>query len=126
MRIRVKSEIKEYHIKVTIDNLFFEVDNGSRPDPLGDLKPRIQSLFRAWYHTNLHVIEEFWNVSLELRKFGRRDKYSSQMIFHKMRLDSAISSDFDCYKINQNLGSALGRIIMEIDSELKGMFRTKN
>jgi len=126
MKIQLKSEIKQYQIKVTIDNLFFEVDNGSRPDPLGDLKPRIQALFRAWYHNNLHVIEAFWNVSRQLKKFGRRTKYSSQTIVHKLRWDSLIESDFDCYKINQNLGSALGRIIMEIDSELKGMFRTKN
>ena len=29
------------------------------------------------------------------------------------------------YKINQNIGSALGRIVMAYSDELDGMFRTK-
>jgi hypothetical protein len=47
------------------------------------------------------------------------------MIVHKLRWESALNSDFDQYKINQNLGSALGRVVMALDPRLAGMFRTQ-
>jgi len=92
---------------------------------LSDLRPKIQAMFRAWYPTNMHIIQAFWDWSIYLKLRGKRDYYSSQMIIHKLRWESAINSEFDQYKINQNLGSALGRVVMALDSRLEGMFRVQ-
>ena len=114
---------KAYCSRKRIDRLlsYSETDN-----PLSDLKPNIQAMFRAWYPSNMNIVYEFYNQSLYLKTNGRRDHYSSQMIVHKIRWDSALNSDFDQYKLNQNIGSALGRIVMKLDPRLEGMFRIKN
>ena len=92
---------------------------------MSDLRPKIQALFLAWYPTNMHIVQAFFDWSMYLKVKGKRDYYSSQMIVHKLRWESAINSDFDQYKINQNLGSALGRVVMALDPRLEGMFRVQ-
>jgi len=94
--------------------------------PLDDLQPNIVALFKSWYPSNMHIVSEFYKWSVYLRTHGKRENYSSQMIVHRMRWETALSSDFDNYKLNQNLGSALGRVVMKLDPQLKGMFRTKS
>ena len=111
----------ETDLKEKIDRIFREGDEC----PLSDLRPNIQALFRAWYPTNMQCVVKFYDTCKELKYLGRRQNYSSQMIIHKMRWDSAIESHFDKYKINQNLGSALGRVVMVMDLNLKGMFRKR-
>ena len=114
---------KAYCSKARIDRLF---DCSEMDNPLNDLKPNIKAMFMAWYPTNMDIVYEFYNQSLYLKTNGRREHYSSQMIVHKIRWDSALNSDFDQYKLNQNIGSALGRVIMKLDLRLKGMFRVKS
>ena len=108
-----------------IDKLFRYEDNFFSDNPLTDLRPNIEAMFRAWYPTNMHIVYEFYNQSLYLKTHGKRKHYSSQMIVHKLRWESALNSEFDQYKINQNIGSALGRVVMALDPRLEGMFRTQ-
>ena len=104
-----------------IDELFFGLFN-----PIRDLRSNIQEKFREWYPENIHIVNAFYKWSLFLKRNGKRDNYSSQMIVHKLRWDSLYeeASD-DEFKLNQNNASALGRIVMALDPELDGMFRTK-
>ena len=104
-----------------IDELFFGLFN-----PIRDLRSNIQEKFRKWYPENIHIVNAFYKWSLFLKRNGKRDNYSSQMIVHKLRWDSLYEevSD-DEFKLNQNNASALGRIVMALDPELDGMFRTK-
>jgi len=100
-------------------------ERGMQDTCLSDLRPKVQAMFRAWYPKNMHILQAFFDWSLYLKLKGKRDYYSSQMIVHKLRWESAFNSDFDQYKINQNLGSALGRVVMTLDSRLEGMFRVQ-
>ena len=115
-----------------IDQLFLNDTKGwsersfYTSNPLSDLRPNIEAMFRAWYPTNMHIVYEFYNQSLYLKTHGKREHYSSQMIVHKLRWESALNSEFDQYKINQNIGSALGRIVMALDPRLEGMFRIQS
>lgn len=96
------------------------------PHPLGDLKPKIVRYFIEWYPKNMHIVREFYRLALFLKRNGKRVNYSSQMICHQIRWESMMQDLFDKeYKINQNIGSALGRIVMAHNAELEGMFRTK-
>ena len=123
---------KAYVSKARIDQLFLNDTKGwsersfYTSNPLSDLRPNIEAMFRAWYPTNMHIVYEFYNQSLYLMVNGKRKHYSSQMIVHKLRWESALNSEFDQYKINQNLGSALGRVIMALDPRLEGMFRIQS
>ena len=108
-----------------IDKLFKLERSLFSDNPLNDLRPNIEAMFRAWYPTNMHIVYEFYNQSLYLKTNGKREHYSSQMIVHKLRWESALNSEFDQYKINQNIGSALGRVVMALDPRLDGMFRIK-
>ena len=109
-------------LKEQIDGLF----TNEYAHPLDDLQPVIIALFKSWYPSNMHIVNAFYKWSVYLRIHGKRENYSSQMIIHRMRWETAISSEFDNYKLNQNLGSALGRVVMRLDPQLKGMFRTKS
>ena len=96
------------------------------PHPLGDLKPKIVRYFIEWYPKNMHIVREFYRLALFLKRNGRRGKYSSQMICHQIRWESMMQDLFDKeYKINQNIGSALGRIVMAHSDELDGIFKNK-
>ena len=109
-------------LKEQIDGLF----TNEYAHPLDDLQPQIIALFKSWYPSNMLIVNAFYKWSVYLRTHGKRENYSSQMIIHRMRWETAISSEFDNYKLNQNLGSALGRVVMRLDPQLKGMFRTKS
>ena len=109
-------------LKEQIDGLF----TNEYAHPLDDLQPQIIALFKSWYPSNMLIVNAFYKWSVYLRIHGKRENYSSQMIIHRMRWETAISSEFDNYKLNQNLGSALGRVVMRLDPQLKGMFRTKS
>jgi hypothetical protein len=109
-------------LKEQIDGLF----TNEYAHPLDDLQPVIIALFKSWYPSNMLIVNAFYKWSVYLRIHGKRENYSSQMIIHRMRWETAISSEFDNYKLNQNLGSALGRVVMRLDPQLKGMFRTKS
>ena len=96
------------------------------PHVLVDLKPKIVRYFIEWYPKNMHIVREFYRLALFLKRNGKRANYSSQMICHQIRWESMMQDLFDKeYKINQNIGSALGRIVMAHSDELDGMFRTK-
>lgn len=110
------------NLKEQIDGLF----TNEYAHPLDDLQPQIVALFKSWYPSNMHIVSSFYKWSVYLRTHGKRENYSSQMIIHRMRWETALSSEFDNYKLNQNLGSALGRVVMRLDPQLKGMFRTKS
>ena len=116
---------KAYVSKARIDKLFKLERHFFSDNPLTDLRPNIEAMFRAWYPSNMHIVYEFYNQSLYLMTNGKRKHYSSQMIVHKLRWESALNSEFDQYKINQNIGSALGRVVMALDPRLDGMFRIK-
>ena len=109
-------------LKEQIDGLF----TNEYAHPLDDLQPQIIALFKSWYPSNMLIVNAFYKWSVYLRIHGKRENYSSQMIIHRMRWETALSSEFDNYKLNQNLGSALGRVVMRLDPQLKGMFRTKS
>ena len=109
-------------LKEQIDGLF----TNEYAHPLDDLQPQIIALFKSWYPSNMLIVNAFYKWSVYLRIHGKRENYSSQMIIHRMRWETAISSEFDNYKLNKNLGSALGRVVMRLDPQLKGMFRTKS
>ena len=109
-------------LKEQIDGLF----TNEYAHPLSDLQPNIIAMFKAWYPSNMHIVSEFYKWSVHLRTHGKRENYSSQMIVHRIRWETALNSEFDNFKLNQNLGSALGRVVMKIDPQLKGMFRTKS
>tara|TARA_Y100001951_G_scaffold31361_1_gene24535 strand:- start:17 stop:613 length:597 start_codon:yes stop_codon:yes gene_type:complete len=109
-------------MKEHIDDLF----TNEYAHPISDLQPNIIAMFKAWYPSNMHIVSEFYKWSVHLRTHGKRENYSSQMIVHRIRWETALNSEFDNFKLNQNLGSALGRVVMKLDPQLKGMFRTKS
>tara|TARA_R110000824_G_scaffold77747_1_gene196497 strand:- start:223 stop:591 length:369 start_codon:yes stop_codon:yes gene_type:complete len=112
------------HINCREENIVRVLSVGE--DPLSDLTPAIQILFREWFPHNMDIVREFYAQSFYLKINGKRENYSSQMIVHKIRWDTSLKSHCIDYKINQNLGSALGRVVMKLDPRLNGMFRTKS
>lgn len=92
---------------------------------LDGVDPDIQRRFRGWVVTNIHVVNRFEKYALELRRSGDRDHYGAKTITERLRWDTFIAESGKEYKINNNYASCLSRVVMALNSELRGMFRVR-
>ena len=92
------------------------------------IEPGVQKNFRRWIAGNLHILEAFEIVSVDLRHTGGRDYYSIYNIREKLRWDSEIRQNpkSSHFKINNNYTSSMARLLMAINPSLYGMFRIRS
>jgi len=82
--------------------------------------------FLEWLPQNHHVFQAFYKTAYELKRRGRREYYSAYCIREKLRWDSLVSEVGTEYKLSNDFTPHLARLIMALDSKLKGMFKLKS
>ena len=96
------------------------------PEVLDDIVPKYRKQFMEWWPINMHVIEAFEKYALQLKRSGKREYYSIKAILERLRWDSMLEDSALDYKLNNNHVSCISRIIMRLNPELDGMFKTRN
>lgn len=81
--------------------------------------------FIRWYPFNLHVINEFEQITRYLREKGNREYYSARAIFEHMRWNSMVSDSEQGFKLTDNVCSSIVRVVVKLYPEYSGMFRMK-
>ena len=95
-------------------------------DPLllDEVKPSIKKWFLKWYPDNMDIINAFEGHSIYLKRNGKRDIYGAPAVWEHMRWNTLLTSRYDEFKLPANAISCTSRVIMRINDELEGMFRT--
>lgn len=96
------------------------------PEVLDDIVPKYRKQFMEWWPINMHVIEAFEKYALQLKRSGQREYYSIKAILERLRWDSMLEDSALDYKLNNNHVSCISRILMRLNPELDGMFKTRN
>lgn len=89
-----------------------------RPDESQD------SQFARWLEANPHVLQAFCHYAFEARRAGM-EHIGGKHIIERLRWESAIRSNGDAYKINNNWTSRLVRSAIDRHPELAAMFETR-
>jgi len=95
------------------------------PDLFDGLKEEHREAFMNWLPNNTHVVTAFGKYAKQLKQKGNREYYSAYCIRERLRWDSMVSEVGTEYKISNNNTPFISRLIMRMDPELRGMFRTK-
>lgn len=96
------------------------------PEIFDDIVPRYRKQFMEWWPTNMHVIEAFERYAIQLRRSGKREYYSIKAILERLRWDSMLNDSALDYKLNNNHAACISRILMRLNPELDGMFKTRS
>ena len=96
------------------------------PEIFDEVKPRYRKQFMEWWPTNMHVIEAFERYAIQLRRSGKREYYSIKAILERLRWDSMLNDSALDYKLNNNRAACISRILMRLNPELDGMFKTRS
>ena len=96
------------------------------PEIFDEVKPRYRKQFMEWWPTNMHVIEAFERYAIQLRRSGKREYYSIKAILERLRWDSMLNDSALDYKLNNNHAACISRILMRLNPELDGMFKTRS
>ena len=94
------------------------------PGLLNEVKPRVKKQFLGWYEDNMEIIQTFEFHALFLKHNGKRDIYGASAIWNHMRWNTLLTSKFDAYKLPAFACSCTARVVMALNEELEGMFRT--
>lgn len=81
--------------------------------------------FIEWLRDNTHVVGQFLSYAQMLNRHGGRSYYSAYCIRERIRWDTLVTENGTDFKLSNNMTPFIARLVMEIDPNLKGMFRTK-
>ena len=81
--------------------------------------------FTEWLRENTHVVGQFLSYAQMLNRHGGRSYYSAYCIRERIRWDTLVTENGTDFKLSNNMTPFIARLVMEIDPNLKGMFRVK-
>ena len=81
--------------------------------------------FIEWLRENTHVVGQFLSYAQMLNRHGGRSYYSAYCIRERIRWDTLVTENGTDFKLSNNMTPFIARLVMEIDPNLKGMFRVK-
>ena len=81
----------------------------------------IEQRFEAFHIANPHVFDALQAMALGLRDVGV-EKWGIAGLFEVLRWQSAIRTDGDPYKLNNNYRALYARMLMEREPRLAGFF----
>lgn len=97
----------------------------NNPEIFDDLTEKHKKAFMSWLPDSVHVVQAFLTYAKELKWHGKREYYSAYCIRERIRWDSMIKENGTEYKISNNITPFVARLVMAMDNNLKGMFKTK-
>lgn len=97
----------------------------NNPKIFQGLLPERRKEFLLWLRENTHVVWQFLKYAQMLNQHGGRDYYSAYCIRERIRWDTLVTENGTDFKLSNNMTPFIARLVMEIDPNLKGMFRTK-
>jgi len=77
--------------------------------------------FFAWASQNPHIVDAFEAFALELVRAGRR-RIGAKLILERLRFDTALRPAEPGFKINNDMGSRLARLVAQRHPELRDVF----
>jgi hypothetical protein len=80
--------------------------------------------FTLWMRENSHIVSEFVDRALYLRKIGRQ-RYAARTIIEAMRWDTDIREVGGQFKINDHAITWLARYAMHREPSLAGLFELR-
>ena len=98
----------------------------SHPDLFRGLSAENYRRFIDWLPDNLHIVEAFEQFSLILKRKAKYKQHSCYTIRERLRWESYIREDGASYKLDNSKTPFIARLLMKLNPELNGMFRTKN
>lgn len=84
----------------------------------------IQESFEEFHAANPHIYDEIVRMAREWKKVGKK-KLGIGMVFEVLRWNTAITTKTQDFKLNNNYRSRYVRLIEEQESDLVGVFRTR-
>ena len=81
--------------------------------------------FWSWLAKNEHIYQQFIDLALQMKRRGRK-KWAAKGVIEVIRWHTALHSDGDIFKINNNYAPGLARLAMLEYKELEGFFELRN
>jgi hypothetical protein len=94
-----------------------------RPDP-ADRPLTIEEQFRRFHEANPHVARILAQMALDLKRRGR-EHFGMKALFEALRYYSALQTEGDEWKLNNNHTSFYARLLMDRHPELEDFFEIR-